>query len=187
MYVRTASNMKIYDISVELNENTPVYEGDPKFRREVIKHVDQDGYTLSKFEVGSHTGTHVDAPCHFIANGKTLAQIELERFIGKCYVTKEPLEFPEGTERLLIKGKKGKVEYETARCIADRGVKLVGTEMLSVGGDATHQILLGSDIVILETLNLAEVPEGEYTLYAPPLKTDADGCPVRACLLGEDA
>ncbi len=151
----------------------------------MIKHIDDDGYTLSKFEMGSHTGTHVDAPCHFIPGAKSLAEIELERFIGKCFVTREPLEFPGGTERLLIKGKKGKIDHEVARAIADSGVKLVGTEMLSIGGDATHQILLGSDIVILESLNLAEVPEGEYTLYSPPVKIDADGAPVRACLVGE--
>ncbi len=175
--------MKIYDITVELDKNTAVYEGDPRFSRTLIKSIDTDGYELSRLEMGSHTGTHVDAPSHFVENGRSLGQIEHERFIGKCYVTSDPLDFPEGTERLIIKGKNGKLSHETAKIIAQKGVRLVGTEMLSVGGDETHKILLGGDIVVLEKLNLASIAEGEYMLFAPPLKIDADGCPVRAFLV----
>ncbi len=175
--------MKIFDITVKTEETMPVYQGDPKYQRVVVRNIDADGYRLSKLVLGSHTGTHVDAPSHFMRDGKCVCDAEIERFVGPCYVTTEPLYFPEGTERLLIKGKNGRITHDVARKIVNSGVKLVGTEMLSIGGDETHLVLLGADVFVLENLSLDVVPVGRYFLFAPPLKIDADGCPVRACLV----
>ena len=73
--------MEIIDISIKLDENTPVYAGDPRFQKEIWRSVDRDQYMLSKLRMGTHTGTHVDAPCHFIEKARAICDLSLRKFV----------------------------------------------------------------------------------------------------------
>ena len=195
--------MKIYDISQEVF-SCAVYPGDPSPQREIMLSM-KDGAVcnLTVLRICAHNGTHVDAPYHFIIDGKTIEQVSLEKFVGLCYVTeqdgvvtaekaKEILQKAEETnadaaKRILIKGK-AEVSEEAARVFADAGVLLVGNESQTVGPEnapmKVHLILLGAEVVLLEGIRLAEVPEGVYLLNAAPLNLGgADGAPCRAILL----
>ena len=174
--------MKVIDISFKLDEQTQIYEGDPRFCMEVWRSIEQDTYMLSKLKMGTHTGTHIDAPCHYIEGAKTIYDVPMETFIGACKVVDRLDQIQEGDERVIIKGKNA-LTPEEARELVKKRVRLVGTERLSVGGDDVHRILLGNECVILERLKLHKVKTGSYMLCAPPLKIEADGCPVRACLI----
>ncbi len=181
--------MKIIDISLKLDENAAVYEGDPRFSSEVWKNVQDDGFMLSTLRMGTHTGTHLDAPCHFISDGKTVAEISPRRCLGKCAVVDEIDAFAGGYSRVLISSRKkgGRITLAQAQRLIDLKVRLIGTERLSIGNDEVHRYLLGNDCVILEALDLSAAPEGEYILSALPLKIEADGCPVRAVLMVAEA
>lgn len=190
--------MKIYDISQELF-GCAVYPGDPqpeRFRTLSIKN--GDVCNLTAFKMCAHNGTHVDAPFHFYADGKTIDQVDLDRFIGWAYVAehdgdisaddaKNILKAANGCERVLVKGK-AVVTKEAAQVFAQEGIKLFGNESQTVGPlDApkeVHLIMLGAEIVLLEGIRLEKVPVGKYFLNAIPLNLGgADGSPCRATLL----
>ena len=195
--------MKIYDISQEVFSCT-VFPGDPAPQREIMNDMNKgDLYNLTAVHMCAHNGTHVDAPYHFINDGKTIEQVSLEKFVGPCYVAeregvvtaedaKEILQKASDTnadaaKRILIKGK-AEVSEEAARVFADAGILLIGNESQTVGPEnapmAVHKVLLGADVVLLEGIRLAEVPEGVYLLNAAPLNlAGADGAPCRAILM----
>jgi len=192
--------MKIYDISQNIFK-AKVYPGDPIPTKNFIKSIDKgDSYTLSTFSMSSHTGTHVDAPSHFIKDGKTIEEICLNKFVGYCYVfeidepiTKEIVNniFNKINElninKILIKGK-GILTLEGAKAIEDMNIDLIGTELLSFGNDLDeeeiHKILLKSNIVLLEGINLENINTGKYFLNSAPLKLDElEGAPCRAILI----
>ena len=176
--------MKIIDITIELNEQTPIYEGDPRFQKKQISFLEENGYALSAISMGTHTGTHVDAPSHFLEGGRSLGEISLRRFIGKSIVTDRVTpESVKGYERVLLRGMKKKLHAEQAAILVEAGVRVVGTEKQSIGNDEVHKILLGAGCVVLESLKLDQVELKEYFLAAMPLKIDADGSPIRACLI----
>ena len=195
--------MKIYDISQEVF-SCEVYPGDPTPKREILDSMDSGSlYNVTSFSMCAHNGTHVDAPYHFINDGKTIDQVDLDRFVGYCYVSehkgditaedaKEILRRAEeadsrAKERILVKGD-AVVTAEAAEVFAKARIKLFGNESQSVGPmDApmqVHLIMLGAEIVLLEGIRLQEVPEGVYLLNAAPLNLGgADGSPCRATLL----
>ncbi len=190
--------MKIYDISQELF-GCAVYPGDPQPERFVTLSIKNgDVCNLTAFKMCAHNGTHVDAPFHFYADGKTIDQVDLDRFIGWAYVAehegdisaddaKNILKAANGCERILVKGK-AVVTKEAAQVFADKGIKLFGNESQTVGPiDApkeVHLIMLGAEIVLLEGIRLEKVPVGKYFLNALPLNLGgADGSPCRATLL----
>jgi arylformamidase len=175
-------NLKVIDITLKLDEHIAVYKGDPRFSAEIFRSIEDDGFELSKLRMGTHSGTHIDAPCHFIKGGKNISEIPLRVFIGECVVVDDIDSFAGGAERVLIKGGK-KISKEQAKKLTQQKVCLVGTENLSIGGDDVHKELLGQECVVLESLNLKKVKPGKYMLYAAPLKIETDGCPVRACLI----
>jgi Predicted metal-dependent hydrolase len=185
-----SGRMKILDITHELNEETKVYEGDPHFIKEEIYTIEQDGFSLSMLHMGTHLGTHTDAPSHFIPGGKSLADIPLGRYTGECRVLgPEDVNNP-GCEKILIKSghdAPARLNSKQAGMLIRKGVRLIGTDALSIGDDAVHRILLENDCIILEHLKLEGVAEGKYTLWAFPLKIDADGSPIRACLVADEA
>ena len=170
-----------------LNEETKVYEGDPHFIKKEVFTLEQDGFALSMIRMGSHAGTHTDAPSHFIPGGKTLLDIPLCSYIGPCRVVgMDALEGLSACEKVLIKSmpdQPARLTVRQAKSLVKKGVKLVGTDSLSIGDDAVHRTLLEKDCVIIESLQLEAVPAGKYTLFALPLKIDADGSPIRACLI----
>ena len=190
--------MKIYDISQELF-GCAVYPDDPQPERFVTLSIKNgDVCNLTAFKMCAHNGTHVDAPFHFYADGKTIDQVDLDRFIGWAYVAehegdisaddaKNILKAANGCERILVKGK-AVVTKEAAQVFAEARIKLFGNESQTVGPiDApkeVHLIMLGAEIVLLEGIRLAKVPVGKYFLNAIPLNLGgADGSPCRATLL----
>ncbi len=170
----------------------PIYPGDPGFRRDEVRSMDKgDDLTLSRLDLGSHTGTHVDAPSHFIPGGPTLDQMPLENLVGparvldlrhvKGAISTGDLEVhgPRRGERLLLRTSNSElwarptfqpefVHLSTgaARLLVDRGVRTVGVDYLSVEGFGVreapvHHVLLGAGIGIIEGLNLLEVQPGD--------------------------
>ena len=160
-------------------------------------------YNLTFFSMCAHNGTHIDAPFHFIKNGKTVDEICLEAFVGLTYVAehhgivtaedakeilkKAELENTEAKKRILLKGDL-EVSLEAAKVFADSDILLLGNESQTVGPQdspmAVHLMLLGSDVVLLEGICLSEVAEGVYFLNAAPLNlSGADGAPCRAFLI----
>jgi len=195
--------MNIYDIPQEVL-SCVVFPGDPAPYREQITKMDDGAlYNLSMLHMCAHNGTHVDAPYHFLNQGRTIEAIELERFVGMAYVAehegfvssedarailkKAKEADTEAGNRILLKGN-AVVSLEAAEVFAAEGILLVGNESQTVGPEdapmAVHKVLLGANVVLLEGIRLSEVPEGVYLLNAAPLKlAGADGAPCRAVLI----
>ncbi len=188
--------MRIYDISREIFSSTP-YEGDPAPETHLLRSV-KDGhpYSLSSVSMCLHTATHIDAPSHYLEDGKAIDELPLKKCIGPCMVLEAggvidegyiaPL-LGRGAKRLLFKGK-GVLTPQAARLIAESEVIMIGTENPTVGyGEHVHEIhriLLEKEILPLEGLNLKDVPEGNYYLVALPLKLEGvEGSPCRAVLM----
>lgn len=193
----------IYDITQPLFECV-VFPGDPKPEKTEVLKIDRgDICNLTAVSLCTHNGTHVDAPYHFIKDGKGIDEVELEKFIGVAYVeahegdvTAEDAKamlakaksLHEGAEKkILIKGN-ATVTLEAANVFAEAGVDLVGNESQTVGPEdgpmAVHLVLLGAEVVLLEGIRLGEVPDGVYMLNCAPINlTGADGAPCRAVLM----
>ena len=195
--------MKIYDISQELF-SCVVFPGDPSPKREVLSSM-EDGalYNLTALSLCAHNGTHVDAPYHFIKDGKSVEQLSLEKMVGWAYVTQEnKMILKEDAERILAKAKqahpqsyqriliggKATVTEEAARVFVNAGIDLIGNESQTVGPEdapmQVHLTLLGAEVVLLEGIRLEGVPEGVYLLSAAPISlAGSDGAPCRAILI----
>ena len=191
----------IYDITQPLF-SCAVYPGDPAPKREQLCSMEKgDIINLTAFSMCSHNGTHADAPAHFIKDGKTVGELDLSAFIGECYVARhegdvtaedarrilDTAKRPGASERILIAGQ-AVITEAAARVFADAGIKLIGNESQTVGPEdapmQVHLILLGADVVLLEGVVLAHVPEGKYFLSAAPLNLGGcEGAPCRAVLI----
>jgi len=171
-----------------------------------------DDANVTELRFGSHTGTHLDAAHHFVDGGQTVDRIPLDVLIGPARVVEIPGDVKaigaaelrdagiEGEERVLLKTRNSELLGESsfredfsyisgdgARHLVESGVRLVGIDYLSVEAfDAdepvTHQTLLQKEIVVVEGLDLRQVPAGRYELLCLPLKVAIDGAPVRAVL-----
>ena len=195
--------MKIHDISQEVF-GCEVYPGDPKPEKTILSSMKNgDLYNLTAFSMCAHNGTHVDAPYHFYADGRTIDEMPLDSFVGHaCVISHSGSITAEDAEnilkkadqynrdcrqRILIKGD-GVLTEEGAEIFARAGIKLFGTESQSVGPEnapmAVHLIMLGAQIVLLEGVRLSEVEDGAYILNAAPLNlSGSDGSPCRAILI----
>ncbi|MBR0509215.1 MAG: cyclase family protein [Clostridia bacterium] len=189
---------KIIDISKDMLR-APLYPGDPPPEVSVFSAIAAgDACNMAKLTATLHTGTHADAPLHFLPDGAGIGALPLSPFIGECTVIEVPPGpltgeavnrlFPQ-VKRLLLKGG-GKAYFEKtgAEEAAALGLELLGTDALSVGGEddqkGPHRALLRENVCILENLELSKVSPGSYFLFAPPVKIGgADGAPVRALLL----
>jgi arylformamidase len=168
--------MEIFDVSIPVRSGMPVYPGDPEVRLERVS----DSPVISRLEFGVHTGTHVDAPVHFLEGAAGADQLPLDVLVGPC----EVVDGEGAAERVLIKGA-SKLDGAAAQALVDRGVRLVGIDQMSVGDEEAHRVLLGAGVVVVEGLDLSGVEPGSYTLYCLPLKlVDSDGAPARAILIG---
>ena len=190
--------MKLYDISQEVFSCT-VYPGDPEPEKVMLYSTDNaDLYNLSSFAMCAHNGTHIDAPFHFLGDGKTVDQMDLSIFVGNCFVARHEGDVTamdaeaimlraNGVERILIGGNIT-VTAEAAEVFAAHRIKLIGNEGPTVGPEnapmQVHTILLRQEIALLEGIVLQEVPEGQYFLNAAPLNlAGSDGAPCRAYLI----
>ena len=195
--------MKIYDISQEVF-SCQVYPDDPAPEKKTLKSMEQgEIYNLTAFSMCAHNGTHIDAPFHFVRDGKTVDEICLESVVGMAYVAehkgivtgddaveiiaKAKKQDPEAAQRILIKGE-AEISLEAAKVFASVGILLLGNESQTIGPQnepmAVHLALLNADVVLLEGIRLSEVPEGVYFLNAAPLNlSGTDGSPCRAVLI----
>ena len=193
----------IYDISQEVF-GCRVFPGDPAPERIRLGSIEEGGVcNLTAFSMCAHNGTHVDAPYHFIKDGKTVDAVSLDAFVGTAFVAehngtvtaddaadileKAKQNGPEAVKRILIKGS-AVVSTKAAKVFAANGVLLLGNESKTVGPEdapmEVHLILLGAGVVLLEGIRLSAVPEGVYFLSAAPLNLGgADGSPCRALLI----
>ena len=197
--------MKIYDISQEIF-HCAVFPGDEAPERRVVETIENGSIcNLTALSMCAHNGTHIDAPYHFYKDGKTIDQLDLERVVGKCFVThcKGPVTAAmaqeimnkareldaEAAKRILIGGY-AVVTLEAAQVFVREGILLLGNESQTVGPIEApakiHYELLKAEVVILEGIRLQGVEEGVYWLNAAPLNLgQADGAPCRAILIKE--
>jgi arylformamidase len=207
--------MTIIDISITLSPDAPVWPGSQGFHLSWSKKLNSgDSCNNSQILCDSHTGTHLDAPLHYIESGVTIDQIPLEILIGPCSVIYLPnideitsddlakAKIDMESTRLLIRTDNSKLwtagetdfkedfcalTPDAAQWIVDQKIYLIGIDYLSIAkykdGDITHQLLLGSGLIVLEGLNLSGVMPGEYELICLPLNVKgAEGAPARAVL-----
>lgn len=187
--------MKIYDISKEVFSST-VFPGDPVPGHQPVSELAKgDLCNLTALTLGSHSGTHMDAPCHFVEGGKTIDQVDLARCVGPCQVVEASgllsREWAKsvlgtGVKRLLVKGEM-QLSLEAAQELAE-SLLLLGIEGMTVGDPQDpapiHKALLSAEVAVLESCDLSQVPTGEYFLAAQPLKYGGlDGAQVRPLLL----
>jgi arylformamidase len=206
---------KYIDISVAVSPQLPTWPGSPKIKFQRNLELDRgDIANDTTIEFSVHTGTHIDAPLHFIAKGNSVDKLPLDVLIGSASVvdlldvevitaqTLENLSLSPQVERLLIRTRNSqlwqKSDFEpdfvalsadAAQWIVDRGIRLIGVDYLSVqrfyDGPETHLILLGAETIVIEGLNLAHVSPGEYELICLPIKlAGVEGAPARVILKG---
>lgn len=206
--------MNLIDISQEIHPGMFVYPGDPNFcSREVCSFKRGDICEVSELSIGSHCGTHIDAPRHMVPGGATLEQLPLDCFYGPCRVLTVPAAVV--SERMLIDAQvqpgerillrtdpHGRAQgsgrfnpsvlsVRAAQYLVQQKVKLVGidsptVENMEQGDGEVHRLLLEAGIAILEGLCLTGATAEHYTLSAFPLKlTGENGSPCRAVLIGE--
>ena len=192
--------VQIIDVSVPVRPGMITYPGDPEVRLERVSSIgDGDVVNLSRLDLGVHSGTHVDAPLHFVDGGASVETLPLDVLVGPCVVVDglDPAAVPTGAERVLFKTTNSRLweraefsedfvalDAAAARALVERGVRLVGIDYLSIGDEEAHRVLLGAGVVAVEGLDLREVEPGEYRLVCAPLRlVGAEGAPARVLLL----
>lgn len=193
--------MEIIDITQELF-TCNVYPGDPQPEMQRVQSTDNgDMCNLTRFDMCAHNGTHVDAPFHFLGDGKTIDEMGLVPYVGDCYVARHDGDVTKkdaenimqkataagASERILIGGD-ATVTLPAAEVFAGSGILLLGNESQTVGPlmapKDVHLTLLGKEITLLEGIVLKDVKEGKYFLSAAPLNLGGcDGAPCRAYLI----
>ena len=198
--------MEIFDVSVPVQPGMVTYPGDPTVKLERVSAI-ADGAVanISRLDFGVHTGTHVDAPLHFIDGAPGTDQLPVDVLVGPARVIEatsldaEGLAEAELAERVLLKTSNSELwsrdEFaddfvslteDGARLLVERGVRLIGIDYLSVGDEGAHHVLLEAGVVAIEGLDLRGVDPGEYQLVCAPLKlVGSDGAPARVFLLRE--
>ncbi|MBI2589344.1 cyclase family protein [Candidatus Saccharibacteria bacterium] len=196
--------MELVDLSVVINEDTPVYPGDPKVKIRPLGVFEKDSYNDHLITIPNHVGTHIDAPWHMVANGKTLDQIPIDQFVGRGRLIQvenkkfdlaavKKAKIRQGDIVLFRTGMSDvyhKSEYfnypemppEIANYLVGAKVKMVGVDMISPDKQPykIHRILLSADVLIIENLtNLEQLVGKEFTIYALPIKLQLDGAPAR--------
>ena len=200
--------MTIIDITRSLAGNALVYPGDtpPQFSQR-----DAGLYLISELRLSSHSGTHIDAPVHYLKTGPTVDELPLSHLVGPCRVLDVsgagPLIDAEdlkdrigGCKRILFRTGFSQCSVfredypsltrDAAHYLTSQGTLCVGIDSFSIEqfdcDGSVHRELLGKGCFIIELLDLSRVPEGEYTLVALPLKlAGIDGAPARVILLDE--
>jgi arylformamidase len=205
--------VKLYDATLGIHEKMGVFPGDPPFKAEPVSRIQTgDNVNLTRISMGTHLGTHVDPPAHFIENGATVDQIALETLVGPgvvadlrgcAQIDRRALEKASvaGTKRVLLKTDNGPrllaspwhpdtvyLTEEGARYLVENRIRLVGIDALSIEhpdnpGSLVHHILLEGGVLVAEGVHLLEIPPGEYEIFCLPLKIKgADGAPARILL-----
>jgi arylformamidase len=204
---------KLIDVTVPLSAGVPTFPGDPRYAMEFVHKMSEGKpYNVAHLSLGAHSGTHVDAPYHFLAHGATVEQLPLPVLMGRARVvavsarqgiTREELAEvvqPDDVRILLKTRNSGRLLTDAfmedfvhltagaAEYLVHAGVKLVGIDYLSVEKFGStdfpvHHTLLGAGVVIVEGLDLTDAEPGEYDMACLPLRlVGADGSPARVVL-----
>ena len=208
-----STRMTWIDITRPIDETLVTWRGRARPEQSWEKQIAAgDHCNASRWELSAHSGTHMDAPLHFVAGGQSIDQIPPEVFIGPCRLVdlgpaaeaildEETARQVAGTQRLLIRTAhshhppdgvyrehEALLSEEAARLLLASGLQLIGTDRLSVDDSrgerfALHHLLLGAGCAIIEGLWLPHVTPGNFTLYAAPLRViGGEASPVRAFL-----
>ncbi|HLB66587.1 MAG TPA: cyclase family protein [Candidatus Saccharimonadales bacterium] len=194
----------IIDLSVQLNEKTPVYPGDPSTKIEPAGELAKDGFNDHYISIGTHVGTHIDAPLHMLENGVSLDKISIEQFVGNGRLVEvnganfesvKSAGIQEGDIVLFHTGVSEKyhdptyfedypaMSEEVAKYLVEAKVKMIGVDICSVDnqdGFPIHKILLAGNVLIIENLiNLNQLTGKDFKVYALPLNLQIDGSPAR--------
>lgn len=190
----------LIDISRPLSNKISVWPGAAPFKLITNKQFDADGFSESSIQMNIHTGTHIDAPMHFLSDGKSVEALCLEKMIGEAQVVEYTglesaidIAFFKNCDlsssRILIKTRNSSLDWienefdrnfvalsaDAAQWLADQGVDLIGVDGPSVQlysdlDNRTHEVILEKEVIILEGLNLSGVNPGKYQLFCAPLK-----------------
>lgn len=212
--------MKIYDISIPIQPNMPIWPGDPPVKLERFSDIEKGSdENITKLQMCVHTGTHIDSPNHFFLEGNTVDHLSFNAFIGEVWVMEispevdvisdkvlanhSKTEWLKETKRVLFKTRNSKLwdtpshnfqkdyvglDTSGAEFLAKLNFALIGMDYLSIASYGNtrqpHQILLSQNIVLLEGINLSDVPQGTYQLFCAPLLIEGcEGAPARALLM----
>jgi arylformamidase len=204
---------KLLDVSVPLTAGIPAYPGNPQFELQPLKRIADGGSSnVSRLIMGTHTGTHVDAPKHFIDDAGGIDALPLDLLIGRARVVEINQRGGIGADELAAAGLREDIRVllktpnsrlwnsntfhedythvteAGARYIVEQGVKVIGIDYLSIEqfrkpGAPAHRMLLSNGVIIIEGLNLAEADPGMYEMYCLPLPVaGGDGAPARVVL-----
>ena len=198
--------MEIIDISVPIRPGMVTYPGDPTVTLERVESLAAgDEVNLSRLDLGVHSGTHVDAPLHFIDGAAAIEELPPDVLVGPARVLDltdaerldaSAFDGAELAERIVLKTRNSELwacgtfaedalelDGSAARLLVEAGVRLVGIDYLSVGDHEAHRVLLGAGVVPVEGLDLRGVEPGDYELICAPLKlVGSDGAPARVLL-----
>ena len=203
--------MKILDISVPIRPGMIIYDGNPGVELERVDSIDEGANAnVTRLELGAHTGTHLDAPLHFLREGPGSEALDVDRLIGPAVVVDATsvetdfdedamgaLDIPAGAERVLLKTRNSRLweraaftrdfvrlTGSAARFVIERGIAVIGIDYLSIGDQEAHRELLSAGVIPLEGLDLREIEPGAYELICLPLRLEgSDGAPARAVLV----
>ncbi len=197
--------MQYIDLSVVLNEQTPLYPGDPATKLTPSLTLQADGSNDHYLSIDTHTGTHIDAPFHKLADGKTLDEFPLTAFIGRgrlINVRDKPITLESVQAAAIAAGDivffyTGMADHyyepayytdfpafpkEVADYLVELGIKMMGVDMCGVDheGSVIHETFLKKEVLIIENLtNLGALEGKDFTVYALPIKLQVDGAPAR--------
>ncbi len=172
--------MKIHDVSVGLHPGMYVYPGDPEFH---LTRIQMGDAFISSLSLGTHTGTHIDAPAHYFENGNPVDTLDLDNLITSAEVVTSPL-MPEKNCKAVLFKNAVPLSLETAKHLLLAGIKTIGCDTPSIGDDDVHRFLLENGIIIIELLDLSNILDGVYRMAALPLKIEgADASPARVVLV----
>jgi arylformamidase len=205
--------LPLYDATVPIREGMLTFPGDPTFKIDLFfSRSKGDPFELALMSIGTHLGTHVDPPAHYLDGGATVDQIPLEIMVGpgivldmtgRSRIDGNALEeadlqnhtrvlFKTDNSRLLCANEfhedYAHLTEDGALYLVERGVRLVGTDYFSIEkyrnpGAPVHTILLKASALIVETLDLSQIPAGPCEIYCLPLKIHgADGAPARVII-----
>lgn len=196
--------MQVVDLSVSINEQTPIYPGDPDTKIAAAGKLAKDGYNDHYVSMGTHVGTHIDAPLHMIEDGASLDTILVEKFVGRGRLVEVKDNSFDSVKQADIQAddivlfhtgmsdnyhdqayfeEYPAMSEQVAKYLVDSKVKMVGVDACSVDnqdGFPIHKILLAGQVLIIENLtNLGALPGQDFTVYALPIKLQIDGAPAR--------
>jgi len=191
---------RIHDLTHPLANGSPCYPGDPAFVVAQFCTIAQDSFSVHRIETGTHQGTHVDAPSHFLEGGASIDAVALEKFVGDAVLLRIPKnagetigledfapfagKIAEDARVIIATGWSAKwntpeffenpprIAIEAARYLADCKIALIGTDTPTPGFPerAIHDVLLKADVAILENLAIPGDCPDAFTLFAAPLR-----------------